>query len=54
MLVHIKEDKECADCGHVVTLEDQKNHKNNLHKTQDGAFVCKDCFLDSEEDAEQG
>lgn len=52
MLVRINEDKECADCGCAVTLEDQKNHKNNLYKTQDGALVCKDCFLDLQEDAE--
>ena len=54
MLVRIKEDKECADCGKLVTLQDQNSNKNSLHKTQDGALVCKDCFLDSEEEAERG
>ena len=50
MLVHIKEDKECASCGVVVTPKDQAGNKNSLYKTKEGALICKECFFDSDEE----
>lgn len=52
MLVRIKEDIKCADCGVSISVDEQKNNIKSVHKTSDGALVCKDCFFEDLEDVE--
>lgn len=53
MLIKSKENKICAECNSLVTVQDVKENKNQLYKTKEGAIVCRNCFWDADIDIEE-